>query len=821
MEPVDLCQVAVSAAAYQFDKPYTYGLPPECVPQARPGMRCMVPFGQGNRRVEGILLRVWRGEPVPRLKAVLQLLDEEPVLDGQGLKLALWMRERYFCTVNDAVRAMLPSGLYFSLRDSYSLAPGMTAEEALARTAHAPLQRRIVELLAEGGTVQRQALFAALEHRSPSAALRQLQEEGVIALETSAARTVGDKTEQVAELLCSEVEALEQLSRQSKAARAAVSFLARSGSASTKDIAYFTGAKRPTLRRLEEKGLVRLFTREVFRSPGELAFAGRQPSPVLNGEQEAAFEGIGALVDSRVPACALLYGVTGSGKTQVYLRLIHRVLEQGRTALMLVPEIALTPQMVRRFQAQFGDQVAVLHSALAAGARYDEWKRIRQGKARVVVGTRSAVFAPLEGLGLVILDEEQESSYQSERSPRYHARDVAKYRCKQQGATLVLGSATPCVESMYQAQTGAYHCFRLRERYNAHALPQVYLTDMKQELRSRNGRSISRQLQQLIAGALERGEQAILFLNRRGTSRVVVCPQCGYTPECPNCTVKLTYHRDNGRLMCHYCGHSQPEPQVCPLCGGQMTQSGVGIQKVEEELRELFPGREVLRMDADTVSASNTHDQILSRFERERVPFLVGTQMVTKGLDFENVTLVGVIDADLSLFSESYRAAEHTFSVLTQVVGRAGRGEKQGTAVIQTLTPKNDVLRCAARQDYDAFYAGEIEQRRVRGMPPFRDLYVLTVAGAQQGQVVRSAMALREGMLQWLRTPELQGQTCEVLGPVAAPVLRVMGRYRYRLTLLCRESAGVRRMLSSLLRAFQGESHPCPMTLSIELNPMD
>ncbi len=822
MEVVTLCQVAVSAATYAIDKPYTYLVPEGLLEAARPGMRCIVPFSQGNRRVEGILLRVWQGEKLPRLKQVLQLLDEQPVLDEAMLELALWMQQRYFCTVYDGAKAMLPTGLYYALRDNFSLCAGVDEARAFAETVHAPAQRRVVEvLLAGGGMAERQAIYAAFEKKSPTQALRALQDKGLIRLETSSVRGIGDKTEQVAELACPEEEALAQLKPSAKAQRAVVRFLAQvGGGASLKDIDYFTGAKKATLTALEKKGLVALFHREVFRREGRQAVE-RQSVPTLNAEQEAAFRGIAALMDAGQPACALLYGVTGSGKTLVYIRLIHKALAEGKTALMLVPEIALTPQMLRRFQAQFGERVAVLHSALSVGERYDEWKRAKSGRAQVVIGTRSAIFAPLEGLGLIILDEEQEGSYKSETLPRYHARDIAKYRCKQTGATLVLGSATPCIETMYQARQGRYHLFRLRERYNEQALPKVYVADLKQELRSGNDRAISRGLQKLIGINLDKGEQTILFLNRRGTSRLVVCPACGYTPECPNCSVKLTYHGDNGRLMCHYCGFSQEVPQNCPACASPLTFAGVGIQKVQQELTDLFPGTEILRMDADTVSASNSHEKILSRFEREKIPILIGTQMVTKGLDFENVTLVGVIDADLALFNESYRAAERTFSLLTQVVGRAGRGGKTGTAVIQTYTPKNDTIRFAAAQDYDSFYASELELRQARGFPPFRDLYILTCSGQRQTDVVESCIRLREGLKSWRGQPEFRENPFEVLGPASAPVLRVMGRYRYQLTLTCRDSAAVRRMLAALQKAFMTEKMNRGVSLSVDLNPMD
>ena len=463
----------------------------------------------------------------------------------------------------------------------------------------------------------------------------------------------------------------------------------------------------------------------------------------------------------------------------------------------------------------------LLLGSLRAGERYDQWKRVRSGQARVVIGTRSAVFAPLQRLGLVILDEEQEYSYKSEQVPKYHARDVAKYRCNQSGALLVLGSATPSVESMYLARTGVYHLFTLSRRYNECALPQVTIADMKEELRAGNGGCLSAPLRRALEENLLAGEQSILFLNRRGASRMVSCGECGSAPVCPRCSVHLTYHSANGRLMCHYCGHSEPLPAVCPQCGGTLNFIGVGTQKVEEELAEVFPGVRVLRMDTDTVSASQSHEKLLSQFERERVPILVGTQMVAKGLDFENVTLVGVMAADLSLYIDDYRAGERTFSLLTQVVGRAGRGSKLGRAVIQTYTPENEVVLCAAAQDYDSFYEQEITLRQVRGCPPFRDLFVLTASGLSEPAVLSACMRLRRALEEWLRRPELRGVAAQLLGPAPASVAKVNDRYRYRLTLACRNTKPVRAMVAYLVRCAQKDKENRGVSVSADVNPVD
>ncbi len=817
------CQVAVSVATYAIDRPYTYLIPPAIEDRIRPGMRAMVPFGRGNRRVEGIVLRLLPLEHRENCKYLISLLDSQPVAEPEELKLALWMRERYFCTVYEAVRAMLPAGLYFSLRDSFSLAPQIGKEAAYEAAGNSRRAAQLLDMLfANGGRMERGAIMDAFGHQDPSAALKLLTEREVIVLETSAQRGVGEKTEKIAVLALTPEEGLEAVAKGGKKSaprRAVMELLCDVGAASMKDIRYFTGASPATVRAMARAGLVTLEEREVLRSPVHEHIP-PAPPPTLNKEQQAAYEGILALLEERTPECALLFGVTGSGKTAVYLQLIARVLEQGRTALVLVPEIALTPQLLRIFAGQFGSSVAVLHSSLSAGERYDEWKRAKRGEARVVIGTRSAVFAPLPDLGLVILDEEQEGSYKSEQSPRYHARDVAKFRCVQAGAVLLLGSATPSVESMYAAETGAYRLFRLEKRYNARPLPDVITVDLREELRQGRDGPISRRLRQELEDTIDRGEQAILFLNRRGTSRMLLCAECGGVPQCPRCTANLTWHKANGRLMCHYCGYSQPVPRVCPSCGGQLTAVGAGTQRVQEELEALFPQVEILRMDADTVSATHSHEKLLRQFEEKKAQVLIGTQMVAKGLDFPNVTLVGVISADQSLYAEDFRAAERTFSLLTQVVGRAGRGEKRGRAVIQTYTPGNEVVTAAAKQDYDTFYQSEIRLRRARGCPPFCDLYVLIISGRDEGAVLKSCMRLRDGLDSWKEKLAAEGQTVTVLGPVAAPVLKVNDRYRYRLTVSGRNTPGVRRMLAHLLKTAQNDRFNRGVAVNIDLNPL-
>lgn len=814
-----IAKIAVAKAVYAIDKPYDYFVPQELEDTLRPGMRVLVPFGTGNRGSDGIVLSVHEGPAGGQaLKTIQAQLDESPVLDQRSIQLALWMRERYFCTLYDCVKAMLPAGLYFSLRDCVVLCRMADREGTYSAAGGSTDARTLLDLLYTwGGRGDMEQIRLAFGPRDPNPAIHLLIQAGVAALETSTQRGIGDKTEKLAVLAIPAEDAMAMVAPRKKAAPlryAVTELLCTLGAASAKELCYFTGASMPTLKSLEKSGILTLERQEVFRRPPLAEVEPAEPVS-LNEEQQRAFEGLCSLAASGKASGALLYGVTGSGKTQVYIRLIQEVLTAGRKALMLVPEIVLTPQLLRIFTSHFGRKIAVLHSSLRAGERYDEWKRARSGDASVVIGTRSAVFAPMDDIGLIILDEEQENSYKSENVPRYHARDVAKYRCVQHKALLVLGSATPSMETMYQAEQGALHLFSLKQRYNQRALPQVILADMKEELRQGNATSISSVLREELRLNLERGEQSILFLNRRGASRMVSCGECGEVPECPRCSVKLTYHSANGRLMCHHCGHTQPLPKACPVCGGMLNFIGVGTQRVQEELEELFPGTEVLRMDTDTVSAAHPHEELLSRFRDQRVPILVGTQMVAKGLDFENVTLVGVVAPDLSLYVDDFRAAERTFSLLTQVVGRAGRGERQGRAVIQTYTPDHDVIRFAARQDYGRFYETEIRLRQLRQHPPFSDVIVVTASGLDEGAVLRCCVRLRQALDSGLsRTGPWR-----VLGPAPASVAKVNNRYRYRLTLTGKNSREARALIAHLLRMAQQDKENRGVSVYADLDP--
>ena len=813
-----IAKIAVSAANFSIDKPYSYAIPASM--DLQPGLRVMVPFGRSNRHTEGVVLSVEEGTEAG-LKNVASVLDDAPVLSHTMLQLAAFMRNRYYATFFDCLRVMLPAGLWFQSKDIYSLTEDTSWQEKSIRQADAAA---ILQVLSDcGGSCDGKILRDAISSEEAlEKAVSYLLRKKWITAQRSFLRNTSDKTELIATLAVSAEEALEYASRRPKSAamqRAVLELMCSVGEAAVKEVCYFTGCKPASVKKLAELGFLSLWEKPVLRCR-EIQPAKLDGPLVLNDAQQAAFDGLCSQMNSEKPGTALLYGVTGSGKTSVYIKLIQQTLTQDKQAMLLVPEIALTPQLLGLMAAYFGQTVAVLHSSLSAAERYDQWKRVKTGEAKVVVGTRSAVFAPCPNLGLVILDEEQEHSYKSENTPRYSAKDVALWRGIKENALVLLGSATPSVESMFYAKSGIYTLYTLKERFGGRKLPKVQIVDMKEELKNGNDSSLSYELQDAIGAAAEEGKQSILFLNRRGNSRALVCVDCRSIPECPRCNVRLTFHSANSRLMCHYCGHSEPAPDRCN-CGGHMKQLGTGTQKVQDELTSLFPGMAVDRMDTDTVSAVNTHEKILDHFKNENIPVLIGTQMVAKGLNIPNVTTVGVLDADLGLYTDSFRAAETTFNMLTQVVGRAGRGDSEGKAWLQTMNPAHKVITLAAKQDYDGFYDLEINLRRVQNAPPFGDLAFVTFTGLDEAKVLRGAVKWKDSLNALLKRAEYQNEQCTVLGPAPCPVPKINYNFRHRLTLRCRMTKQLRLLLAHLLRQFSTDRENRGVTAFIDVNGYD
>ena len=813
-----IAKIAVSAANFAIDKPYSYRIPENLT--VYPGQRVQLPFGRANKRAEGVVLAVESGDE-SKLKPIDCCLDSEPILTEKQLRLAAFLRERYFCTFYDAIRTMLPAGLWFRTRNTFSLTEDRSWKEKSLRKEHAADILALLENL--GGQAEETALRNLIpEEEVLHEVLSYLLRKKWIATQTDFQRKTGDKTEKIATLATTAEEAMEFASGRPRSAvmqKQVLELMCSLGSVAVKELCYFTGASAATVNRLEKLGYLTLSERPVLRCR-EIKPAQLKGPLVLNQQQQKCLEGLSDQMRAENPGVALLHGVTGSGKTAVYIKLIETCLETGKSAMLLVPEIALTPQLLGLLAAYFGDKVAVLHSSLSSGERYDQWKRVRSGEASVVVGTRSAVFAPCDP-GLIILDEEQEHSYKSENSPRYNAKEVAIWRGAKEKALVLLGSATPSVESMYRAKSGVYRLYTLTERYNGKPLPQVEIVDMREEMKYGNDLSLSVPLRHAMMDAKAAEKQTVLLLNRRGNSRALVCVDCRETPECPRCDLRMTYHSANNRLMCHYCGHSQPVPERCPSCGGPMKSLGTGTQKVQSELEFLFPDWESLRMDTDTVNAVNTHEKILERFQKEKIPVLIGTQMVAKGLNLPDVTLVGVLDADLSLYTGGYRSGETTFNMLTQVVGRAGRGEAEGQAMIQTLVPEHQIIRLAAKQDYEGFYELEVNLRRVQNAPPFGDIAVITVTGQEETAVLRGAAKFRDSLNVCLKQPGYDREICTVLGPAPCAVPKINYNFRYQLTLRCRMTRNLRLLLAHLLREFSKDKVNRGVSAFVDVNGYD
>ncbi len=810
---VQVVRIAVEQAAFSFDKLYSY-LWPDTLGQPQVGVRVLVPFGGGNRTRQGLVMACEEQPQPAGLKAVLSVQDPQPLLSPEMLELARFMQERTFCTLFDAVRAMLPTGLYLRVRSVLRPATDVSPDVLDTLT---PNERQLLAFVSKcPGGADQDSLLRRLGMEEDAPALRHLLELGVLIRSEDGMRHTGDASVRSVRLCPRNPDA--PAPKLTDKQQSVLSLLEDVGAASVKEVCYFSGVTPAVVTALARKELVELYDAEVLRTPyREIDEAPPIHSQTLNAEQQQAYDRLFSLYDAGQPAAALLHGVTGSGKTAVYMNLIDKVLADGRQVIVLVPEISLTPQMMTLFLQKYGRRVAVLHSSLAIGERMDEWKRIKRGEARIVVGTRSAVFAPCDQLGLIVLDEEQEHTYKSESTPRYHARDIARFRCAHHGALLLLTSATPSLESYQAAAAGRYTLIELKNRYGDTQLPRVQVVDMRQE---GSGDSVlGPTLLQEMRFCLDGGQQVILLLNRRGFHTHVSCRSCGQVITCPSCSISMTYHRANNRLLCHYCGHSQSPPSRCPQCGSdKLYYAGLGTQLVEEELEELFPDVPVLRMDTDTTMSRYSYEEKFKAFADGQYRIMIGTQMVAKGLDFPQVGLVGVLSADQSLYSDDYRSYETTFALLTQVIGRAGRRQQQGLAVVQTYTPDNPVIELAAAQDYGGFYRLEIASRHMMHYPPYADLFLFGFSGLQEQRVRGAARRLLQ-LLQQAATETYSDLPVIALDPTPAAVLRVAGKFRYKLLIKARNTSRMRDMVRQLLHTIHADPAGRGVSVYVDINP--
>lgn len=810
---------------YYIDGEFTYFIPHELRSSVRRGAFVIVPFGISNKKQTALVTDVVGDEPEGKTKSILSLASEEIFFSDADIELCLFMKEHTLCTVGDAVHAMIPAGALSRIVPSFHL---RDAAELSADDKYYDAFCEIRDRGCVNATALRQKLGAGW-----SAAVKSLIDRGLVEKDTEIKQhAVGKEKKfyilsvsnaQLSSLLGSgeRVEGFSKLRSEKQAA--ILSLLSLRERLSADELRELCDASDAQIAALVKKGFIRKEIESVYRNP--YAERGGAPSPesiVLNDSQSRAYAALNKLYSSRSPACALLHGVTGSGKTCVMMRVIDDVLSDGRSVIMLIPEISLTPQTVELFCSRYGSRVAIIHSSLSQGERLDAYMRIRRGDADLVIGTRSAIFAPVTDLGLIIIDEEQEHTYKSDNNPKYHARDIARFRCAKENALLLLASATPSLESYKKACDGAYHLIELTERYGEAKLPEVQICDMREAIRAGNDTGISLPLAEQINKNLAAGEQSILFLNRRGYHNFVSCASCGSAVYCPSCSVPMTYHTDRlyhrSELVCHWCGKHAPLPRVCPECESEhIRPMGVGIQFVEKKLGELFPQATSLRMDTDTTSSKFAYEEMLSDFRAHKADLLLGTQMVTKGHDFPDVTLVGVLNADSSLYLNDFRAGEKTFSMLTQVIGRAGRAKKAGRALIQTMNPDSDVIRLAAAQDYKTFYKNEINTRRLLSFPPFCDIVLLTLSGPEETAVMREAKRLSD-MLRELARGEFSSVPIISYGPFEAPVYKVDGKFRMRIVIKCKLNRASRAMLAQIYRAFGKRKKQDPV-LSVDLNP--
>ena len=806
--------VAVENTLYHFDKLFEYAVPDQMRSRAVPGVRVVVPFGKGNSTRLGVILRVNGVINVDGVKRIKEIKDAEPLIDEGLLRLVFWLRERTFCTYYEAFHCMLPSGLNMKLTTFYAANP--EPGNVLMTESEDAIYKYLFDKCAY---VARESILKSFSYKSDSGVLEDMYAKGYLIKNVDADRLLGDLTAKTVRLNIEEDEYETVLNGLTAKQRSVVKVLREAGSASVKEICYFTGVTSAVITALEKKGIAEIFNAEVYRRPDSARAAVRTDFPELSPEQERVFSSLRGLMFAESKKVSLLYGITGSGKTMVYLKLIEAAVSHGKTAMLLVPEISLTPQIIARFSSYFGDKVAILHSALSVGERLDEWKRIKRGEATIVIGTRSAVFSPLSDLGIIIIDEEQEHTYKSEQTPRFNAKEVARFRCEQSNALLLLGSATPSVESFARAKQGIYHLECLKSRYGRAELPEVITADINEDRIDGNRYTITTKLAAMIKANLEQGKQAILLINRRGYNTFAVCRSCKRSMTCPNCSISLTYHSTNGRLMCHYCGYSVKLPEKCPDCGSHDIHcGGFGTQLIEDELAQLFPEASVIRMDRDSTMRKNSHERVLKDFAEGKYDILVGTQMVAKGIDFENVTLVGVISVDQQLYNDDYRSLERTFSLLTQVVGRAGRGGYEGKAVIQTLTPENEIIALAAAQDYESFFSTEIVLRKLMTYPPYCDLCLIGFSGTEEVQVKAGAKVFLKKFkeLSTERYPELK---LIVLGPLQPRVAKVCGRHRVRMIVKCKNTKRFREMISELLVWFGSEKRFGELSVFVDINP--
>ena len=808
------------------DNQFSYLLPEQLREKAQVGMRVLAPFGKGDKETEGVIVG-FPEQPdveVEKLKEITDILDDEPFFSEEMLKLTKWMAEYYFSSWGEALKSATPAGVNIISKRVVEIKEIDDRDKVLSEMSKtAPLQAQILTTLAWEGKMTINTLKTRLNNQGIYSALSSLESKGFIIVSTEISkplvRPISDNIVRLAKPISdSELEAIKQKSpRQARV----LEILTSKGEQVTllSNLAKLANTTPGTIRNLAQKGLLSLEEIEVFRDPLEGEFFNNTKNLELNPDQTSALNEIMGAIDEGKNKVFLLYGVTASGKTEVYMQAIGKMLEKGKGSIVLVPEISLTPQTVFRFASRFGKRVTVLHSKMSPGERYDQWRRIKSGDADIVVGARSAIFAPMPNLGLIVIDEEHETSYKQDDAPRYHAREVAIKRAELDNAVVVLGTATPSLESYFKASQKEYDLISLPTRIDNVRLPPVEVVDMRVELMEKKNRSIfSKSLRDAIEDRLAREEQVILFLNRRGFSTFVLCRECGYVARCKNCDISLTYHSNGEVMVCHHCNFKEQVPTICPNCkGSYIRHFGTGTQRVEEETHKLFPEASIERMDVDTTTKKGAYKRILEAFRDREIDILIGTQMIAKGLDFPNVTLVGVISADTALNLPDFRAGERTFDLLTQVAGRSGRGQAGGEVVIQTYNPEHYSILAAQDHDYRSFYRQEIVNREMLTYPPFSHFARILLKGTSDSSTMKSADELTSilNAFQEAHFPDL-----EVMGPAPAPLARIKNYYRWQILLKAVDPVHIKELVKMAFTRLPSQITKDEVAVTVDMDPM-
>lgn len=822
----NIAEVIVSNTSRSVDKIFHYLIPPKYSNEVKVGSRVIVSFGKGNKKTEAYVINLIGFSKLTELKEVSSIVDSVPLFDEKMVYLIHWLREKYLCTYHEAVKALLPPGIGLKFHEWIKINNTLDRDIIEQKTACSPVQQKLLKIILEnGGAIEYSELIALTDNQKIQPSIKSMVKKGIVIISNDYFSLVKDKKIRVAYLAVSQEEAeyqLEDLMVKAPVQARIIEILLENEFVSVADLVLFSRGSHSAVNTLHKKGLIVFRDHIVIRNPVDEKSIKRTTAFDATQEQINVIKCINKKLNEEVPFSFMLRGVTGSGKTEVYLQVIDDVISRGKQAIVLVPEIALTPQMVERFIGRFGSRVAVFHSGLSMGERYDQWKKIRELQVDVVVGARSAIFAPFKNLGIIILDEEHENSYKSELSPRYHAREVAEYRSKVENAVVIYSSATPSIESYYKGQTGEYALLEMTRRYNDLSLPLVEIIDMREELINGNKSIFSSKLKTEIEHNLYNGQQTILFLNRRGFSTFVSCRNCGFVMTCPHCNISLTYHANNDRLICHYCGYGVRNVSSCPKCASNYIRHfGIGTQRVEQEIKLLFPSASVLRMDVDTTRTKFSHERILNTFRDQNIDILIGTQMVSKGLDFPGVTLVGVLAADMSLNIDDYRSSERTFQLITQVSGRAGRGDIKGRAVIQTYQPEDSTIQIARTHDYQTFYNNEISIRKQLRYPPFSEIISILVSGVDENAVINRIKQIASVVKDKVENNN-QIKICnELLGPMPAPISKIKNKHRWRLLIKCTDSNRIRGMLSILLNEHYIDRNNKGLSLIIDINPVN